>query len=71
MPRRLFASALLGLLVVVSLAACGSDGSADATVVPEDHAAVQLHAMSSLDEATTAAQDAGWTLCVARSRSEV
>ena len=47
------------LPLVVCLAACGSDESADAPVVPENHAAVQLHTMGSVDEASTAAHDAG------------
>lgn len=43
----------------VRFVASGSDGSAMAQVVPEDHGAVQLHAMGSVEEATAAAQDHG------------
>ncbi len=58
-PLRSSMSTWLALLAVVGLAACGSDGSAGTQVVPEDHAAVRLQAMGSLDEAVAAAQDGG------------
>lgn len=66
-PFRTFVSALLAVLIAAGVAACGSNGStkagsngsATAKVVPGDHAAVQLHAMGSVAEASAAAQDRG------------
>lgn len=58
-PLRSFMPALLASLAVAGLAACGSDGSAAARVAPEGHAAAELQAVGSLDEAVAVAQDEG------------
>ncbi|MCJ7779491.1 MAG: hypothetical protein MUQ27_01570 [Acidimicrobiia bacterium] len=54
-------AAWLPLLLVAGLTACGSgdSSSGDATIVPENHAAVALHTMGSVAEATAAAQESG------------
>ena len=56
-PLRSFMPALLALLAVAGLAACSSDGSAGARVAPDGHAAAELQALGSLDEAVAVAQD--------------
>jgi hypothetical protein len=50
---------LPALLLIVDVAACGDDDllSADAIVVPEGHAAIELNALSSVDEVSAAAEN--------------
>lgn len=57
--RRPLMAALLASLFIVGLTACSADESADGTVVPENHAAVLLHTMGSVDVASAAAQESG------------
>lgn len=59
-------AALLALLLVAGLTGCGSDEPSNATpvspnaaVVPEDHAAVQLAQLDSVDQVSEAAQNDG------------
>ena len=52
-------SVLLALPFLAGLTGCGSEGSPSARLVPEEHAAVHMHAMKSFDEAVAVARVQG------------